>query len=388
MRLGIDASNLRAGGGVTHLAEILGAAEPGDHGIDRVVVWGGRATLDRLAARPWLTRSHEPALDAGLASRLFWQRFTLSRRARAACDLLHAPGGTFSGPFRPFVTMSQNLLPFQPEERRRYGASWMSMKMELLRLGQTATFRRADGIVFLNEFARDTVLAETGPLAGRLAIIPHGVNAGFLAPPRPQPPPAAFSASRPFRLLYVSTVDVYKHQWHVAEAVQSLSARGVPVALDLIGAAYAPALARLRRSMAGSGANGVVRYLGAVGHASLPARYREADAFIFASSCENMPIILLEAMASGLPIACANRGPMPAVLGDAGLYFDPESPDSIADATTQLFLDAALRETLAARAYRRAAGYSWVESAAQTLAFLAAVHSAAASSPGRAASSR
>jgi glycosyltransferase involved in cell wall biosynthesis len=43
-----------------------------------------------------------------------------------------------------------------------------------------------------------------------------------------------------------------------------------------------------------------------------------------------MPNILLEAMAAGLPIACSNRGPMPEVLGTAGLYFNPENPAEIA----------------------------------------------------------
>jgi len=52
--------------------------------------------------------------------------------------------------------------------------------------------------------------------------------------------------------------------------------------------------------------------------------------------------ILVEAMASGLPIACSNRGPMPEVLGDAGVYFDPEDPHDIARALrTDRIADAA-----------------------------------------------
>ena len=35
-----------------------------------------------------------------------------------------------------------------------------------------------------------------------------------------------------------------------------------------------------------------------------------------------MPNTLVEAMASGLPIACSDRGPMPEVLGDGGVLFD------------------------------------------------------------------
>ena len=50
---------------------------------------------------------------------------------------------------------------------------------------------------------------------------------------------------------------------------------------------------------------------------------------IFASSCESSSCVLIENMASGLPIACSNRGPMPEVLKDGGVYFDPEKPIDI-----------------------------------------------------------
>ena len=56
LKVGIDASNLRQGGGVTHLMELLAAANPLEQGIDEVVVWGGAQTLDRLPPKPWLTK--------------------------------------------------------------------------------------------------------------------------------------------------------------------------------------------------------------------------------------------------------------------------------------------------------------------------------------------
>ena len=54
MRLGIDASNIRSGGGVTHLVELLRAAEPSAYGFAQVIVWASQATLTRLDERPWL----------------------------------------------------------------------------------------------------------------------------------------------------------------------------------------------------------------------------------------------------------------------------------------------------------------------------------------------
>ena len=67
-----------------------------------------------------------------------------------------------------------------------------------------------------------------------------------------------------------------------------------------------------------------------VANGNIPDYLARSDLFIFASSCENLPITMLEAMASGIPICCSNRGPMPEVLGREGCYFDPEVPASIA----------------------------------------------------------
>ena len=81
---------------------------------------------------------------------------------------------------------------------------------------------------------------------------------------------------------------------------------------------------------------GFIRYLGSSPHDELPALYASADACVFASSCENLPNILLEGMASGLPIACSDRGPMPELLGDAAVYFNPELQSSIEEALERL----------------------------------------------------
>ena len=87
-----------------------------------------------------------------------------------------------------------------------------------------------------------------------------------------------------------------------------------------------------------------------------------------------MPNILLETMASGLPIACSNRGPMPEILGEAGIYFDPEKPDEIACAVEILISQPVLRSQLAAASYEISMHYTWERCADQTFQFLRDVH--------------
>jgi glycosyltransferase involved in cell wall biosynthesis len=375
MILGIDASNLRTGGGITHLVELLRAANPQAHAFGQVIVWSSAATLNKIEERNWLRKEHDSLLDRALPFRVYWQRFKLAKLAKAAgCDVLFVPGGSDASGFRPMITMSRNLLPFEWREMLRYGLSWLCLKFALLRFTQSRTFRKADGVIFLTQYARDAVLRVIGTLPGKTATIPHGVDSRFSCAPRSQKRPEAFSESNPCRLLYVSIVDVYKHQWHVAEAVARLRASGLPVTLDLVGPAYAPAIERLNETLQCVDPEArFIRYLGAVPHEQLHGLYAATDINMFASSCENMPNILLEGMASGLPIACSNRGPMPEVLGDAGVYFDPEQPDEIAEAIRVLIESSELRLEKAQTAFERAQQFSWARSADATFGFIARV---------------
>jgi glycosyltransferase involved in cell wall biosynthesis len=375
MRLGIDAANIRAGGGVTHLVELLRTAEPAQHGFAQVVVWSARATLERIEDRPWLVKVGDPMLERSLPWRAYWQQFRLADAVRRAeCTVLFVPGGSYAGDFQPVVTMSQNMLPFEWREARRYGVSTMTLRLLLLRWSQARTLRRAAGVIFLSEYARARITAEIGSLSASVSTIPHGIDPRFLHEPRAQRDLAAYDTERPMRAIYVSSVDMYKHQWHVAEAVVALRAQGLPLVLDLVGPAYPPALKRLRETLRRiDPAGAVVRYVGPTPHSELPARYAAADLGVFASSCENLPNILIECMASGLPIACSNRGPMPEVLGEGAVYFDPESSESIARALSGLVTSRELRERSARDAFESARAYSWERCSAETLEFLARI---------------
>ena len=372
MILGIDASNISAGGGVTHLVELLRAANPSAHGFNKLVVWASSATLARLGDRPWLARRTEPLLEAHYLRRALWQRNRLGNLARAeGCDLLLIPGGSFATDFRPVVTMSQNLLPFEWRELMRYACSKSIVKLALLRWIQSRSFRRADGTIFLTRYAQDTVLKVTGALPGQTAIIPHGIDGRFFRGPCVQRTLAECSEGQAFRMVYVSIINPYKHQWQVAEAVARLRREGLPIILDLIGPAEPPALRRLQHTLQRVDPLGnAVCYWGEVPHHELHTRYAAADIGVFASSCENMPNILLEGMAAGLPMACSNHGPMPEMLGEAGLYFDPERPDEIAAALRQLIIDPELRARCAEGAYARAQLYSWERCARETFSFM------------------
>lgn len=370
--LGIDAANISTGGGKTHLIELLNSVDKKSIPFDRIVVWGSSQLLNSLKDRRWLIKRNPSALNGGLIQRTLWQVFELSKSAcNEKVSILFIPGGSYVGSFLPVVTMSQNLLPFDAVELRRYGTSLFTLKLLALRYVQSRSFKKSNGIIFLTQYARDKVTKLTNKLDGVMHIIPHGVDERFMNAPRPQYGIETYNSAKPYRLLYVSTVDLYKHQWNVVEAVAKLRSMGYPLILNLVGSAYPSALRVLNaKSDNYEDHEKWLSYHGQIPFNELHKLYVQADLGIFASSCENMPNILLEMMASGLPIACSDRGPMPEILVDAGVYFDPEKVDQIMDALLCLIQAPMMRARMADKSYLYASKYSWVRCARETFNFI------------------
>lgn len=378
LHLGIDASNIRQGGGLTHLSRLLWAATPASAGVGKVTIWACSAARETFPLHhPWLECRHEAWMEGSLPQRMLSQQSRIARAVQeAGCDVLFSPGGTLPGVCGvPMVTMSQNMLPFEPQEAALFGRwSFMRLKMRVLRFTQGRSFRRADGVVFLTRYAAAAVTKALGGAVRSFALVPHGIETRFLQAPREPRPLADCSAAKPLKLLYVSITMPYKHQLEVAMAIKSLRDEGLPVEMRFVGAPWGEYGERLKRMIhALDPKREFLLWDGPEPFETLHGRYRASDLFLFASSCENMPNILIEAMAAGLPVACSDRGPMPEVLGDAGVYFNPQSPASIASAIRELAEDADLRAKLSHEAWRRAQDYSWERCARETFQFIADV---------------
>lgn len=367
--IGVDASRNRSGGAKAHLIGLLSRGNPLAHGIGTVHVWAYKSLLDALPNPHWLVKHNPPELEQSLPRQVMWQVLKFPGEVAAAgCDIvLNTDAGTLSQ-VRPAVTMSRDMLSYEPGEIERYGWSKARLRLILLRFIQNRSLRRADGAIFLTRYAAEVIQRSCGPVR-RIGLVPHGVGQNFQDLQHTLPWPA--KGERPIRLLYISNAAWYKHQWMVVRAVEQLRNQGIDVTLTLVGGGNGPAQERLRAQMAQSDPRGeFVTQKELVPQSDLPRYLIEADIFVFASSCENMPNTLVEAMAAGLPIACSRRGPMPEVLEDGGEYFDPEDPGSIAAALRKLIDDATLRQRLAARAKTLAGNYSWERCARETWSFL------------------
>ena len=97
--------------------------------------------------------------------------------------------------------------------------------------------------------------------------------------------------------------------------------------------------------------------------AELPALFQRASALVFPSLYEGFGQPILEAMASGCPVACSNAASLPEIAGDAARLFDPLDPQAIAAATLEVLESPA---DWAERGVRRAAEFTWEATARAT----------------------
>ena len=170
--VGIDVTNLRGGGGVTHIIELLAAAKPYAHGISKIIIWGGSQTLDKLPDRAWLKKVNPPALNRGLLARTLWQRFALSAAARAehcgAASNMHVqhPHPQASGRRGRVLDRVRDVVEFQIKEHalavgvyeldhtRPHGREELLPDLEVIDRGRQRVEETA-GRVYVRDIKRD-----------------------------------------------------------------------------------------------------------------------------------------------------------------------------------------------------------------------------------------
>jgi glycosyltransferase involved in cell wall biosynthesis len=99
----------------------------------------------------------------------------------------------------------------------------------------------------------------------------------------------------------------------------------------------------------------------------MPLLYAAASFLIFPSLFEGFGLPVLEAMASGCPVACSNLTTLPEIAGGAALLFDPHSEEEIAEAVQRLIEDEETRQALRQRGLERVREFSWQKMAQETL---------------------
>lgn len=175
----------------------------------------------------------------------------------------------------------------------------------------------------------------------RIAMVANGVDTARYAPA----PAAAVAPPRPVWIGTVGRADRIKNHAGLLEIFALLLERFPPPRFDLRLAIVGdgPLLETLRKRVAAAGWSERVWLPGARG--DVAAILRGWSVFVLPSLSEATPVVILEAMASGLPVVASRVGGVPQLVleGRTGFLADPSEPQAFADAIAAYVDDAGLR---------------------------------------------
>jgi glycosyltransferase involved in cell wall biosynthesis len=191
----------------------------------------------------------------------------------------------------------QTLMPRLREEFPEWAEDFSPRLPELLHV-EELEHQAATWIVVASSFSRRTLI-ENGVPAEKIVLNPYGVDLAAFAPvPRPEP-------SRPLRFVFVGSFSAGKGVPLLLQAWRSLKATGAELWLA---GPHSKRHVRLIPELPG------LRVVGKVPHRELPALLRQCDVLVLPSYFEGFGLVLLEALAAGMPIIASDATAAPDLI--------------------------------------------------------------------------
>ena len=286
-------------------------------------------------------------------------------------DLVLFPAGLDLVPLRfdvPSVPVIQNTLNGTAHGGYQNIAALMSKFM----------LRSVKGIISPSRYIKNNLRA-CGIAEEKIKVIHNGIDTSLFYPHDIQHKDALliqpFAIKRPY-IIYASRI-VHPAKRHV-ELIEAFSIfkqktkaphRLVIAGADGEGAEY------VHRAVLRSPVTSDILLTGYFPHQNLPQLYSAADLCVFPSAAEGVGLPVIEAMACGIPTACARAGALPEIAGDCAQYFDQNNPEEIASVIAGLIQDTAGANTERRRCLIEAGiewvkQYSWKKTAEETLEYL------------------
>lgn len=227
-------------------------------------------------------------------------------------------------------------------------------------------YKKLDGRIFVSRVVRDFTLAL---FPGEFRIVPNGIDLERFASPHIKPL-ERFNDGR-LNILYVGRLDKRKGFRHLMRAFPHIKQQIPNARLIVVGAFDEQEKASFVRYARQLNLKGV-HFVGYVSREELPRYYRSAHLFCAPSTgFESFGIVLLEAMAAGVPIVASEIDGYRQVLTNQreGKFVPPCDPDAIARACTSLLQDESARQRMGKAGRITAARYDWGLVADQVLEY-------------------
>ena len=277
---------------------------------------------------------------------------------------------------RPTIVTLYDAIPFiYPEYLPSGPARW------LFRAGTRLAARRASVILTISDAAKRDLQRFLAPNAPDFVVTPLAADERF----RPVVDQAAVTdwarkRGLPARYaLYLGINKPHKNLERLVRVWQRVCSRwqkewGDLPALVLAGRED-PRYPGARQAVAEAAMGDRIHFAGDIPDREMPLLYNGASLFVFPSLYEGFGLPVLEAMACGVPVACADRASLPEIVGSAAVTFDPEEEDDILHAILSMLSNPDMLKRRRELGIQRARHFSWTRTAELTLdAYLRALH--------------
>ena len=316
--------------------------------------------LDRLPAAAQIDRVAPRNPLSGIRAHA-WDQFVLPTRLGGR--LLWSPANTGPLAVSHQVVTIHDIVPLEhPEWLSRKFAQWYRILMPRL-------VRRARAIITVSNYSKQRLVAITGIPESKVTVISGGVSQRFFQATPAQSADAVRQLGLPSSryVLSVGSLEPRKNLPRLISAwKQALPQLDADIWLVIVGGIRKDIF---KNTLAGELPERIC-LAGRVEDSILPALYAGALVFAYPSVYEGFGLPPLEAMAAGAPVLTGNLTSLPEVVGDAGVMVDPHKPEAIAEGLLQLIKNESERNVLAARAKKRAATFTWENTASETLSLL------------------
>ena len=313
--------------------------------------WGRyvRELVDALPQRPDL--EYHVISHGGRGPEVLFEQIQLPIRLRREhADLVHAPNCflPLARPCMGVVTIHDLAFEVFPDDfSKRTGWKYRTFTRRAARSAQR--------VICVSGYTAADVIRRYDVDEARVRIIPNAPSLPIGTAPVPDDGPY---------LLAVGDLRPKKNLMRLVEAFRALRQEGLEHTLVLAGVDSGAQAELVRAAAAGE----PVRLTGYLPDAGLDALMRGADALIHPSLYEGFGLVIVEAMARGVPVVAARATALPETGGDAAAYFEPLDVTDMAAAIRAVVGDRARHAELSRLGQARAARLSWANSAALTAA--------------------
>lgn len=168
-------------------------------------------------------------------------------------------------------------------------------------------------------------------------------------------------------ILFVGSTQPHKNLLSLIDAFYLIRKRVQDIDLVVVGYIERKDITKINSKLRTLDVRQSVKFLGHLLDNEISIVYSSAELFVFPTLYEGFGLPPLEAMALGCPVVVSNTSSLPEVVGDAGVYVDPYSPQDIADGILKVLTDDSLRQSLIKKGFEQIKKFSWEKSAKETL---------------------